>query len=122
MPEGRGWGGAGPIAAVLRVVLGPAASTSPGNFVCMCAKSLQLSPLLCNTMDHSPPGSSVHGLLQVRILEWVAMPSSRGSSQPRDRTQVSWIVGRFFTIPSEPPENPSRNMVNMQILSASLAY
>ena len=38
------------------------------------------------------------GILQARILEWVAMPSSRGSSQPRDRTQVSWIAGRFFTI------------------------
>ena len=43
---------------------------------------------LCNPMDCSPPGSSVHGILQARILEWVAMPSSRGSSQPRDRTQI----------------------------------
>ena len=44
----------------------------------------------------SPPGSSVHGILQARILEWVAMPFSRGSSQPRDRTQVSCVVGGFF--------------------------
>ena len=43
--------------------------------------SAQLSPTLCNPMDYSPPGSSVHGILQARILEWVAMPSSRGSSQ-----------------------------------------
>ena len=53
---------------------------------------------LCNPLDCSPPGSSVHGMLQARILEWVAMPSSRGSSQPRDWTQVSCIAGRFFTI------------------------
>ena len=39
---------------------------------------------LCDPMDCSPPGSSVHGILQARTLEWVAMPSSRGSSQPRD--------------------------------------
>ena len=49
-------------------------------------------------MDCSPPGSSVHGILQARILEWVAIPSSRGSSQPRDWTLVSGIAGRFFTI------------------------
>ena len=53
---------------------------------------------LCNTEDCSPPGSSVHGILQARILEWVAMPSSRGSSQPRDRAQVSRIAGGFFTV------------------------
>ena len=53
---------------------------------------------LCNPMDCSPLGSSVHRILQARILEWVAMPSSRGSSQLRDRTQVSCIAGRFFTI------------------------
>ena len=47
-------------------------------------------------------GSSVHGILPARILEWVAMPSSRGSSWPRDPTWVSYIAGRFFT--TEPPE------------------
>ena len=46
----------------------------------MCVKSLQSCPTLCDPMDRSPPGSSVHGILQVRILEWVAMPSSKGSS------------------------------------------
>ena len=56
----------------------------------------QSCPPLCK-MDCSPPGSSVHGILQARILEWIAMPSSRGSSQPRDQTQVSCIAGRFFT-------------------------
>src|SRR5574337_612499 len=49
-------------------------------------------------MDCSPPGSSVHGILRARILEWVAIPFSRGSSQPRDQTQVSCIAGSFFTI------------------------
>ena len=49
-------------------------------------------------MDCSPPGSSVHGILQARILQWVAMPSSRWSSQPRGWIQVSCIPGRFFTI------------------------
>ena len=58
----------------------------------------QSCPVLCNPMDCSPPGSSVHGILQARILEWVAIPSSRRSSQPRDRTQVSRIAGGFFTI------------------------
>ena len=48
-------------------------------------------------MDCSPPGSSVHGILQARILEWVAMPFSRGPSWPRDWTWVSSIAGRFFT-------------------------
>ena len=49
-------------------------------------------------MDCSPPGSSVHEIFQARVLEWVVMPSSRGSSQPRDRTLVSCIAGRFFTV------------------------
>ena len=49
---------------------------------------------LCNHQDCSPPGSSVQGILQARILEWTAMPSSRGPSRPRDRT----LAGAFFTI------------------------
>ena len=49
-------------------------------------------PTLCNPMDYT-----VHGTLQARVLEWVAVPFSRGSSQPRVRTQVSCIAGRFFT-------------------------
>ena len=56
-----------------------------------CAKLLQFCLTLCNPIDCSPLGSSVHGILQARILEWVAMPSSRGSSGPRDRTHVSWV-------------------------------
>ena len=62
----------------------------------MHAKLLQSCPTLCNSMDCSPPGSSVHGILQAGILEWVAMPSSKGSSQPRDWTRISYIscIGR----------------------------
>ena len=52
----------------------------------------------CDPMDCSPPGSSVYGSLQAKILEWVAVPFSRGSSWPRGRTWVSRIAGRFFTI------------------------
>ena len=52
---------------------------------------------LRDPMDCIPPGSSVHGILQTKILEWVATPFSRGSPRPRDQTQVSRIVGRFFT-------------------------
>ena len=57
----------------------------------------QSCPTLCNPMDCSPSGSYVHGILQARILEYVAMPSSRGSSQLGDQSQVSHIVGWFFT-------------------------
>ena len=57
-----------------------------------------LCPTLCNPVDCSLPGSSLHGILQARILEWVAIPVSRGSSQPRDRTWVSHIAGRCFNL------------------------
>ena len=57
----------------------------------------QLYLTLCKLMDWNLSGYSVHGILQARILEWVAFPFSRGSSQPRDRTQVSHIAGRFLT-------------------------
>ena len=67
----------------------------------MCAKLLQLCPTLCNSINCSPPGSSVHRIPQTRILEWVAIPSFRGSSQPRDWTCISCIAGGFFT--TEPP-------------------
>ena len=53
---------------------------------------------LCDPMDCRPPGSSVHGVLQARILEWIAILFSRGSSWPRDQIKISCIVGRFFTI------------------------
>ena len=71
---------------------------------CKWAKSLQSCPTFCDPMDCSPPGSSVHGILQARVLEWVSRPSSMGPSQPRDRTLVSCLAGRFFT--TEPPGKP----------------
>ena len=58
----------------------------------------QSCPTLCDPMDCTPPGSSVHGIHQARRLEWVAMPSSRGRSQPRDQIQASRIAGRFFIV------------------------
>ena len=58
----------------------------------------QSCPILCDPMDYSLPLSSIHGIFQARVLEWVAISFSRGSSQPRDRTWVSCIVGRRFTV------------------------
>ena len=55
-------------------------------------KVTQLCPTLCKPMDYT-----VHGIVQARIMDWVAFPFSGGSSQPRDRTQVSHFVGGFFT-------------------------
>ena len=63
----------------------------------LCVSVAQSCPTLCNPIDYSLPGSFVHGILQAVILEWVAVPFSRGSSQPRDWTQVSRIAGEFFS-------------------------
>ena len=62
------------------------------------SKVTQLCPTLCDPMDCSLPGSSVHGIFQARVLEWVAISCSRRSSRPRDQTQVSHIAERRFTI------------------------
>ena len=62
------------------------------------SEGTQSCPTLCEPLDCSPPGSSVHGIFQARVLEWVAISFSRGSSWPRDRTWVSGITGRLFTI------------------------
>ena len=56
----------------------------------------QSCPTLCNPMDYSPPGSSVHGIFQARILEWVAIFFSSGSSRPRNQTYISCIAGGFY--------------------------
>ena len=60
---------------------------------CVCVLVTQSCPILCNPRDCSPPVSYVHGILQARILEWVAIPFSRGSSQPRDQTWISCTAG-----------------------------
>ena len=70
-----------------------------------CSVVAQSCPTLCGPMDCCPPRSSVRGILQARILEWVAIPFSRGSSWPRDWTLVSCIAGRF--LPSEPSGKPT---------------
>ena len=72
----------------------------------MHAKSLQSYLTLCDSTDCSPPGSSVHGILQARMLQWVAMPSSRGPSRPRDIAHVSYVscIGRRVTATWEAPE------------------
>ena len=75
----------------------------------MCAELLQSYLTFCDPMDCSPSGSSVHGILQARILEWVTMPSSKGFSQPRDRTQVSHIAAD--SLPSEPLGKPKNTGV-----------
>ena len=64
---------------------------------CVHAQLLQSCPTLCSRMNSSPPGSCVHGILQERILEWAAMPSSRGSAQPKDGTHVCYVpcIGRW---------------------------
>ena len=82
----------------------------------VCVLVTQSCLTLCDSMDCSLPGSSVHGIFQARILEWVAISFSRGSSRPRDQTQVFCIAGRFFTIRTTGKPNP---MWRMGILPAA---
>ena len=89
------------LALSCRAIIGLSIFTTPCiRFLgCSCrCLAAQMFPTLCRPMDCSPPGSSVHGILQARILEWLAIPLSRGSSQTRDRSQVSCIAGRFSTV------------------------
>ena len=81
---------------------------------CCCCQSLSRVQLFCNPVDCSLPGSSVHGIFQARILEWVSISYSRGSSLPRDQTQVSCIAGGFFT--PEPPGKTVWMLENVQML------
>ena len=78
-------------------------------FQCLCVHA-QACPTLCDPTDWSPPGSSVHGIFQARLLEWVAISSYRGSSQTRDQTRVSLaspaLTGGFLT--TVPPGKPIR--------------
>ena len=73
-------------------------------FVCVCVLVAQSYPTFCHHMDCSLPHSSVHGILQARILEWVAVPFSKGPSSPRDRTQVFCM--QADSLPSEPTGKP----------------
>ena len=81
----------------------------------MHAKSLQLCPALCNPMDCNLPGSTVHGILQARLLEWVAVPSSRGSSQPgmEPKFPMSLALAGGFFITSATWEVPGAQQVRV---------
>ena len=91
-----------------------------------CAQWLRWCPILCDPMDHGPPGSSLHGVLQARILEWVAMSPSMGSFQPRDCTRVSCIAGGFSA--TEPLGKPHKSLYSffyviiLIFLSAALIW
>ena len=74
----------------------------------------QLCPALCDPMDWGSPGSSVHGILQARILEWVAISFSKRSSQPRDQTEISSIEGRLFTIWATREAQEKREIIKMK--------
>jgi len=76
---------------------------------CVCT---QWCPTLCNPMDYSLLGSSVHGIFQARVLQWDAISYSRGSSQPRDQAHIS-CIGRRILLPPVPPGKPH----NEQLLS-----
>ena len=75
---------------------------------------------LCDPMDCSPPGSSGHGILQARILEWVAMPSSRGSSWPRERTHIScigkWVLYHLCHLRGPTTERPHSSLKDSSVL------
>ena len=84
----------GPMTPSLTILF-PRSTSQPSSFssVAVCAQS---RPTLCDHMDRSPPGSSVHGIFQARILQWVAMSYSKVSSQPRDQSCISYVscIGR----------------------------
>ena len=82
-------------------------------YVCVHAQSLQSYLNLCNPVNCSPQSSSVLGISQARILEWVSMPFSRGSSRPRDQIHVSCIAGGFFT--TEPLGKPDLHMRRLKL-------
>ena len=76
---------------------------------CYCCLLAKLCPTLCHPMDRSPPGSSVHGIFQARILEWVAISFSKGSSGPGAEPVSPSLAGRFFTMSHQ--EKPQIRLV-----------
>ena len=85
--------------------------------VCVHAKSPQSCPTLCNPVDHSLPGSSVHGILQATVMEWVVLPSSRGSSRPRGWTRVSCL--QHWQVRSLPLAPPGKAYIEYQFSSVA---
>ena len=82
----------------------------------------QSSPTLCNSLDYIPPGSFVCGILQARILEWISIPFSRGSSWPRGQTKVSCIAGRFLTVWAMHLSLPHRISYNLYFSTTELSH
>ena len=82
----------------------------------------QLCLTLCDHIDCSPPGSSAHGIFQAWILEWVAISFSRGSSRPRDRTWVSHIVGRRFTVQAQSRKGTFKTVGNFVVFYSPLSH
>ena len=92
--------------------------------MCTCAKSLQLCSTLCKPVDCSPLGSSVHGILQVRILDWIAMPFSRGSPQLRNQTHISYVscIGMWVLYQANVTGRRSQQLGNMALKTISHIY
>ena len=85
-------------------------------YISCCCLVTKSCLTLCYPVDCSPPGSSVHGISQARVLEWVAIPFSKGSFQPRDQTLISCLVGRFFT--TESPGKPITSLIRVKCKSS----
>ena len=85
-------------------------------YISCCCLVTKSCLTLCYPVDCSPPGSSVHGISQARVLEWVAIPFSKGSFQPRDQTLISCLVGRFFT--TESPGKPITSLIRAKYKSS----
>ena len=110
-----------------RQVLVPSAQSPPDVWRTRSVLRAQSCPTLCDPLDYSPPGSSVHGILQASILEWIAMPSSRRSFPPREPTRISCVScagrqilchGVIGKAPGEPGDPPTPLLV---VLSLSYA-
>ena len=116
------WGAAVPQGCCYERTLRPAKGES-GAWLwqsCVCI-TRSITPTLCDPIDCSPPGSSVHGIFQARTLEWAVISSSRGSFAPRDQTQVSHIAGRFFTVWA-PSENPEKQVNELSLTSPMVQW
>ena len=87
-------------------------------WICCCSSVAKSCPVLCNPMDYSLPGSSVHGIPQARILEWIALPFSRGFSQPRDRTWIFCTAAD--SLASEQPGKPVRLWLTLKLKIATM--
>ena len=106
------------------IVLGTCVHAKLLQLLYVHAKFLQSCPTLCDSMDSTLPGSFVHGILQAWILEWVAMPSSKGSSWPRDWTCISYVscISRQASLPLVLPGKPIRKLRKKNICASMLEF